>query len=84
MRALNKAARRHTQAGGSGILIPVFSSCLCSNLPPPSSSPPPPPPCVLQATKISAPLPLSFSGNVNVLLTHFSQLLRLPQSSALV
>lgn len=77
---LKQAARRH-QSGESSISFHVFPSCSFSNL------------ClffilcmVSQAAKTLArsPLPLSFSGNVNVLLTHCSQLLGQPQSSALV
>lgn len=69
------------------ILIHVFSSCLFSSLsqfrvPPASVGA-----CVGVAGRLRCllcPLPLSFSGNVNVLLTHSSQLLSQPQSSALV
>ena len=45
---------------------------------------PPPCRCCRQLRCSLCPLPLSFSGNVNVLLTHSSQLLSQPQSSALV
>ena len=72
-RALKQAAHRH-RSSRSSILIHISSSCLFSNLSL-FSIPPPPCRCCRQLRCSLCPLPLSFSGNVNVLLTHSSQLL---------